>query len=82
MHVSPKYLPIVWQVLEQSQEDVGPAAKLQAMWRELPAPKGNQADIARDGFVRMRDFVVKIRRHTAKLIMAPTAHRGDDSSTV
>src|SRR4030095_13592398 len=41
--------------------------KLQAMWSDLPAPKGNQPDVAREGCVRMRDFVVKIRRHTEKL---------------
>src|SRR5262249_29142298 len=41
--------------------------KLQAMWRDLPAPKGNQPDVAREGCVQMRDFVVKIRRHTEKL---------------
>jgi len=73
MKVSPRYLPIIWQILEQTKEDVGPTAKLQAMWRGLPVPKANQADIARDGSVRMRDFVVKIRRHTARLTMAPTA---------
>ena len=58
---------MIWQTLEQSKEEVGPLAKLQAMWRELPAPKGNQPDVAREGCVRMRDFVVKIRRHTEKL---------------
>ena len=81
MRVSATYLPMVWQFLEQTKEDVGPGATLQAMWRELPAPsrvegpapKGNQGDIARDGAARMRDFVVKIRRHTARLITAPTA---------
>jgi hypothetical protein len=65
--VSPRYLTTIWKTLEQSQEEVGPLVKLQAMWSELPVPKGNQHDIARDGCVRMRDFVVKIRRHTEKL---------------
>jgi hypothetical protein len=65
--VSYRYLATIWQTLEQSREEVGPLAKLQAMWRDLPAPNGNQPDIARDGCVRMRDFVVKIRRHTEKL---------------
>ena len=51
---------------------MGPLAKLQAMWRELPAPKANQPALARDGCVRMRDFVVKIRKHTAKLMFPPT----------
>jgi hypothetical protein len=71
--LSAKYLPIVWQFLEQSQEEVGPGAKLQAMWRALPVPRAKQADIARDGVVAMRDFVVKIRRHTGRLITAPSA---------
>ena len=62
--VSPRYLPLVWQALEQTKEDIGPLVKLQAMWRELPA---NDPDAARTGCERMRDFVVKIRRHTEKL---------------
>src|SRR5262245_37986019 len=66
--VSPRYLALIWQTLEQTKEEVGPLVRLQAMWRDLPAPKGNQPDIAREGCVRMRDFVVKIRRHTEKLI--------------
>jgi hypothetical protein len=69
--VSARYLALVWQALEQTKEEVGPLVKLQAMWRQLPNPKGNQAEIARadvrEGCVRMRDFVVKIRRHTEKL---------------
>jgi mono/diheme cytochrome c family protein len=62
--VSPRYLPLIWQTLEQTQEDVGPLVKLQAMWRALPA---NDAAAARQGCEQMRDFVVKIRRHTEKL---------------
>lgn len=72
MKLSPKYLPMVWQMLEETKEEVGPGAKLQSMWRELPVPKSNQRDLARDGCVRMRDFVVRIRRHTAKLMFPPT----------
>ena len=60
--VSPKYLATVWRTLEGTREDVGPTAKLQAMWRELPAPKSNQPEFARDGCNRMRDFVVQLRR--------------------
>ncbi|HKC86289.1 MAG TPA: DUF1587 domain-containing protein, partial [Blastocatellia bacterium] len=66
-HVSPRYLAMIWQTLEQSGEEVGPIVKLQAMWRDLPAPNGNQPDGVREGCVRMRDFVVKIRRHTEML---------------
>ncbi len=68
--VSPRYLAMVWQALEQTKEEMGPLVKLQAMWRELSPPKGKQldwADPACEGCVRMRDFVVKIRRHAEKL---------------
>ncbi len=37
--LSPRYVAMVWQILEQQKEEVGPTVKLQAMWRELPAPK-------------------------------------------
>ena len=45
--VSPKYLPMVWQILEEpadkAKQEVGPIAKLQAMWRSLPAPAGSES---------------------------------------
>lgn len=65
--VSPRYLVTIRKTLEQTKEEVGPLVKLQAMWRALPAPKGNQPGLARDGCARMRDFVVRIRQHTEKL---------------
>lgn len=65
--VSIRYLTLVWQALEQTKEEVGPLVKLQAMWRELPAPKGGAPELARAGCAQMREFVVKIRRHTEKL---------------
>ena len=77
--VSPKYLAMVWPLLEEpeekAKEEVGPIAKLQAMWRALPAPNPNQLDpksnTLREQCLEMRDFVVKIRKHTAKEFMAP-----------
>ncbi|HWC99973.1 MAG TPA: DUF1592 domain-containing protein [Candidatus Sulfopaludibacter sp.] len=73
--VSPKYLPLVWQILEEkpevAKEEVGPVAKLQAMWRALPAPAGKQAEAPRAECVEMRDFVVRIRNHTAMQFAAP-----------
>jgi hypothetical protein len=73
--VSPKYLPLIWQILEESPEaakqEVGPIAKLQAMWRGLPAPSANQPDLVRAKCVEMRDFVVRIRKHTAMEFAAP-----------
>jgi mono/diheme cytochrome c family protein len=71
--LSARYLNMVWQLLEQDKPQVGPAVKLQAMWRALPAPQTNQPDIARTQCVAMRDFVRKIRRHTEKLFDPPPA---------
>jgi hypothetical protein len=75
--VSAKYLPMVWQLLEEPREaakqEVGPVAKLQAMWRALPAPERNQTDPegVRAQCVEMRDYVVRIRNHTAMQFAAP-----------
>jgi hypothetical protein len=66
--VSPKYLPMVWALLE-SKDEVGPLGKLQGMWRDLPAAP---ADV-REACGRMRDFVVKIRQHTPVLVTSPVA---------
>ncbi len=80
--VSAKYLPMIWQFLEETpaaaKTEVGPIAKLQSMWRALPPANklnANQQDTLR-GNVRakcidMRDFVVKIRAHTAMQFTAP-----------
>jgi hypothetical protein len=44
--VSPKYLATIWQTLEVQKEDLGPGAKLQALWHALPAPSSNGAATA------------------------------------
>jgi len=73
--ISPKYLPMIWQLLEEApqatQPEVGPIAKLQAMWRALPAPGTDQPDLLRAKCVEMRDLVVRIRSHTAMQFAAP-----------
>ncbi len=68
--ISAKYLPMVWKIL-QDTNTVGPVAKLQTMWRGLPAPAANQPDVLRAKCIEMRDFVVKIRQHTAMQFSAP-----------
>ncbi|HZS05667.1 MAG TPA: DUF1592 domain-containing protein [Blastocatellia bacterium] len=65
--VSPKYLATVWRTLEGTKEEIGPLAKLQAMWRALPAlsaPSERQQVEAevRAGADRMRDYVVALRK--------------------
>lgn len=59
--VSPKYLQIVWSAL-QGVEPVGPLARLQSMWRALPAPRPGQPSIARPGCESMRVYVVAVRK--------------------
>jgi hypothetical protein len=56
------YLRTVWAALKQPEE-IGPLAKLQGMFRALPAPP--QLDGARSGSRAMRDFVVGLRGKVA-----------------
>jgi hypothetical protein len=72
MEISPKYLPMVWGILNE-KDAVGPIAKLQGMWNALPAPArgGAQVGVVKAKTVEMRDFVVKIRSHTAMHFNAP-----------
>ncbi len=69
--VSPRYLATIWRMLQQTKEDVGPGARLQAMWRALPVPKSGQPQLAREGCRAMRDFVVKIRKLTFPVFRSP-----------
>lgn len=52
--VSPKYLQTVWSALEDP-EPLGPLARLQAMWRTLPASP------ARSHFEDMRAYIGRVR---------------------
>lgn len=65
--VSAKYLPMVWDILEGKQDEVGPIAKLRGMWRSLPM----EPEQVRAKCVEMRDFVVRIRKDTAMQFAAP-----------
>ncbi|MBM3813694.1 MAG: DUF1592 domain-containing protein [Acidimicrobiia bacterium] len=68
--VSGKYLAMVWGALEGSKEEIGPMARLQGMWRELPGLANK--DAVRKGCVEMRDFVVNLRKITFELFKSPT----------
>ena len=74
-NLSAKYLPMIWKILTEKppevKEEVGPIAKLKAMWLSLPAPGANKQDLVRAKCAEMRDFVVKIRKHTAREFAAP-----------
>jgi hypothetical protein len=55
--VSARYLATVWKALAETEEQVGPLARLQRMWRGLPADRAGAAA----GCARMRDFTVALR---------------------
>ncbi|HVW09061.1 MAG TPA: DUF1592 domain-containing protein [Bryobacteraceae bacterium] len=73
--VSPKYLPLVWGILEETPakraQEVGPIKKLQTMWRALPAPGAAKAEPAREQFTAMRDWVVRLRLDTGMQYATP-----------
>ncbi|HUS35235.1 MAG TPA: DUF1587 domain-containing protein, partial [Verrucomicrobiae bacterium] len=59
--VSAKYLATVWGALT-GKEEVGPIAKLQTLWNELPrARRGKEPEELRARCVAMRDFVAEVR---------------------
>jgi hypothetical protein len=74
--VSPKYLALVWQFLEDREPAVGPVAQLREMWQGLPMASERRPDLLQPGAVHarcieIRNFVVKIRSHTAMQFTAP-----------
>jgi len=73
--VSAKYLPMVWQLIEEpaakEKTEVGPIAKLQGMWRDLPAPSAAQPGAVRAKCEEMRNFVVRVRHDTAMQFATP-----------
>ena len=60
-HVSEKYLATIQSVLTQPEE-VGPLAKLQSLWRALPAPQPGNASSPRADCEAMRAYVVDVRK--------------------
>ena len=68
--ISARYLPLVWEILHD-KDALGPVLKLQQMWQALPAPGAESADVVRAKCTAMRDFVVRIRAHTAMQFAAP-----------
>ena len=80
--ISPKYLAMIWSVLTEPCDPVGPIAALQLLWRELPPPSAASSDAARAGCVRMRDFVVQLRKRLVpevKNLTAPGIQSGSQT---
>ena len=74
-NLSAKYLATIWAILEGPEQDVGPPARLRAMWRALPAPDTGQPDAARPGCEQMRDYVESVRRKVEPRFLNITAGR-------
>jgi hypothetical protein len=75
MKLSAKYLPMVWSILNDKGA-VGPVAKLEAMWNAVPAPatrdvSAEQMTALQGKWGEMRDFVARIRTHTAMQFYSP-----------
>ncbi|HVY34113.1 MAG TPA: DUF1592 domain-containing protein, partial [Caulobacteraceae bacterium] len=73
--LSPKYMPLVWGILHEKGE-IGPGAQLRKMWQALPAPTSAQPPTMQMREVQercmvMRQYVVRIRNHTAMQFAAP-----------
>jgi hypothetical protein len=68
MKLSAKYLPIIWGILHD-KDAIGPVAKLQGLWNALPAPSNASGLQAQT--VAMRDFVTRVRSHTAMQFSSP-----------
>jgi hypothetical protein len=61
-HISPKYLPKVWAMLTDGDNDFGPIATLRAQWRVLPPPDGAKEPASlRASCEKMRDWVIALR---------------------
>jgi hypothetical protein len=79
--LSPKYLATIWSTLAEKREEVGPIAKLQAMWRAVPVVKAMPGEV-RQGFEQMRDFVIRVREEIVpevKNLKAPQINEGSQT---
>jgi cytochrome c553 len=83
--ISPRYLQRIWSTLTARGEDVGPIAKLQQRWQQLPAPGPSAADTAaavRAGCEELRTWVVDLRTKLVpevKNLTAPGINNGSQT---
>ncbi len=71
--VSGTYLGKVWNILEETKEEVGPLVKLQGMWRALPTGTGSETKGVRLGCEGMREYVVGVRKKVEPRFLNITA---------
>lgn len=82
-HVSARYLERLWPALTGPREEIGPFARLQAMWRDLPAPGGPEAETELAlRTAAMRDYVITLRARLVPEVAnltAPGVHNGSQT---
>ncbi|WP_422923474.1 DUF1592 domain-containing protein [Singulisphaera sp. PoT] len=78
--LSPKYLATLWSILTNPTEPFGPIAALQVLWHDLPAPADKNEDAAKAGCIRMRDFVVNLRKRLVPEVKNLTANKIDEGT--
>jgi hypothetical protein len=71
--VSVKYLTLLWSTLTEPREDVGPIARLQSMWQDLPEPKSAPDEKVRADCKAMREYVVRLREQIVPEVRNLTA---------
>ncbi len=59
--VSAKYLKTIWATLTEKAGEVGPIARLQTLWRNLPAPGAASEEEVRQSCAAMREYVTRLR---------------------
>ena len=74
--VSAKYLTTVWRSLTEEPISIGPLAKVQQLWSDLPS---EPSDKVREECERLRDFVIRTRKYfepRLENLHIPGVHRG------
>jgi mono/diheme cytochrome c family protein len=64
MHVSAKYLAMIWSALTEAGTESGPLGVVQKLWQELPAPERGGSAVSpqvRGECSRLRDVVLRMR---------------------
>ncbi len=80
VHLSPRYLAIVLQTLDEPTSDIGPIAAIQTLWQELPSGVSeDERDTARRHCEHIDDLLVALRESLVpdvKNLTAPQVHNG------
>jgi hypothetical protein len=80
--LSAKFLQLIWTTLNGSDERLGPIAKVQQQWSNLPNPTQAKREEVQKVCEEMRDYVVRLRGKIVpevKNLTAPPIHNGSQT---